>query len=433
MLNRRAILASAPLAAFAFQCKSNVYGTDQSEPVADEDQSKSLTRYPIASPPVIQHQSDTGFNVVFKTNGLATGLIQWGISPGILDQTVVAQHHGLKVVSDFVLNIRVSHAPLPPGYKIYYRIGAQPLKIEGQSIHMGETFFSETREIRTWNPEPESYEIAMVQDTHENAETIAQLSDLITGYNPNMLIWNGDTCNDFHSDRDVSEIVLSPGRTDGPDNGGWASTRPLIFVPGNHDVRGARAGQLQSCLLGAESGANHSWAGLPYCMMHRIGPLAFVTLDTGEDKPDAHPSFFGTAAYEPYRQQQAQWLEHVIEHPDFASAPFRLAFCHIPLRGLEGQPDGTDMEEYARYSGFGAKAWMPSLVKARVQAILSGHMHQHRIDAATDDLPMQIVGGGPRPATATLTRIRIDGEKVQITVSDVDGTVLNTVDLRPLA
>lgn len=432
MLNRRHLLASVPLAAFALQYKSKLHGQETSAATSEADQD-DLQRYPIASPPVIQQQCETGFNVVFKTNGLSTGWIEWGLSPNELNQRVIAHHHGRKQASDLALNIRVSHAALPSDAKIYFRIAAQPLKIEGRQVQIGTTSFSETREVRAWNAAPKSYEIVMVHDTHENADTIARLADRIAGLDPNLLIWNGDTCNDFHPERDVAEIVLSPGRTDGPDNGGWASSRPLIFIPGNHDVRGVLAYELQSCLIGTCAGIKHSDAGLPYCQMRRIGPLAFVTLDTGEDKPDAHPTFQGTAAYEPYREQQAHWLKNVTEHPDFATAPYRLVFCHIPLRGLAGQPDGTVMEDFARYSGFGAKLWMPTLVASRVQAILSGHMHQHRIDAATESLPMQIVGGGPRPEIATLTRIRIDGNAVQILVEDIDGKVLNTVDLKPLA
>src|SRR5690606_5327124 len=136
---------------------------------------------------------------------------------------------------------------------------------------------------------------------------------------------------------------------------------------------------------------------LPYNFAIRLGPIALVGLDTGEDKPDAHPVFAGTAAFEPYRELQAAWLKSAVQRPEIAEAPIRIAVCHIPLRGGRGENDGTTLEGFASYSGFGAELWMPTLVQARFAAVISGHTHRHRIDDATESDPvMQVVGGGPQ-------------------------------------
>ncbi len=44
-----------------------------------------------------------------------------------------------------------------------------------------------------------------------------------------------------------------------------------------------------------------------YCFVKRIGPLAIVCLDTGEDKPDSRDVWGGMAAYEPYREAQKKY------------------------------------------------------------------------------------------------------------------------------
>lgn len=132
-----------------------------------------------------------------------------------------------------------------------------------------------------------------------------------------------------------------------------------------------------------------------------------------------------------YRDQQAGWLAQAVRQEEFEAAPYRLAICHIPLRGLPGQNDGMSLEGYAHYSGFGAKAGMPKLVDAKVQAIVSGHMHQTRLDVAVDGLPAQVVMGGPQLEIATLTRIVGDTRSLSIIVENLDGKELVRQELKP--
>ena len=226
----------------------------------------------------------------------------------------------------------------------------------------------------------------------------------------------------FDAQDDPLQIVLNPAADPSQ---GWASTRPLLFVPGNHDVRGQRARELSAGL--------GSWPGqteLPYNFALRLGPIALVGLDTGEDKPDAHPVFAGTAAYEPYRELQAAWLKSAARKPEIAGAPLRIAVCHIPLRGRPGDNDGTTLEGYAAYSGMGARLWLPILREAGFAAVISGHTHQHRIDDASDTEPvMQVVGGGPQPGRATLTIVQADRHKAELRVEDLAGKTISRRDL----
>jgi acid phosphatase type 7 len=154
---------------------------------------------------------------------------------------------------------------------------------------------------------------------------------------------------------------MLPGVGD-PSSGGWVSTRPLLYVPGNHDVRGEHA-RVRPSILAA--GPNPD---LPYNMALRIGPLAIVTLDSGEDKPDRHPVFAGTAAYEPYRELQGAWLAAQLRRPDIADAPFRIAFSHIPLRGLPGENDGSILEGHARYTTCVPRLSPPPMTRPTVES-----------------------------------------------------------------
>lgn len=163
---------------------------------------------------------------------------------------------------------------------------------------------------------------------------------------------------------------------------------------------------------------------MPYNVARRHGPLALLTLDTGEDKPDAHPVFAGTAAYEPYRVRQAAWLREALARPEIASAPFKVVFCHIPLRGLPNDNDGLSLEGFAAWSGDGAKAWMPVLREAGAPLVISGHKHAWRVDDPAKGLPMQVVGGGPDLHNATLIVLEADSQSLRVVIQDLSGKEL---------
>jgi hypothetical protein len=368
----------------------------------------------------VQHPTADGFTVHFAVSSLATGWVEWGLSADRLDQRAVAARHGLIRASDTALSVRVPLGNTNAANKsIYYRVVAQPLAYKNAyQLERGECVVGEVQRLRLPSEEAQEITIAVVNDTHENRATLDALHERIAAVHPDVLLWNGDTCNDFDVKDDPMQIVLNPKKDL---QRGWASERPLLFLPGNHDVRGQRASELSAGLSG--------WPGqsdLPYNFALRLGPVALVGLDTGEDKPDAHPVFAGMAAYEPYREQQALWLKNAVERPEIAQAPIRIAACHIPLRGLPGQNDGTTLEGFAFYSGMGAKLWLPILRQAHFAAVISGHMHKHRIDDPTETEPvMQIVGGGPRPETATLTIIHADARTAEIRVEDLAGQTIS--------
>jgi hypothetical protein len=407
MLNRREILRLIPASSLAW------LGGAVAAQAARRDANAPSGDVPLlAGPPVVQHLTTEGFAVSCAVGQLATGWVEWGLSADQLDQRATASRAGLVQASNRAIVVPVSLGDRgAPGRRIFYRVVAQALAYDSAyKLRRGEPVAGPTQSLTLPDPAAARVRVAVVNDTHEHLPTIEALVARIEAAGPEVLVWNGDTCaSAYDLPVDAPRVLLKPG---------WAASRSLLFVPGNHDVRGACAREVPGCLA---PGPDPS---LPYNVARRHGPLALLTLDTGEDKPDAHPVFAGTAAYEPYRVRQAAWLREALRRPEIASAPFKVVFCHIPLRGLPKQNDGTTLEGFASWCGDGARSWMPVLREARVPLVVSGHMHDWRVDDPAEGLPMQVVGGGPELPKATLIVLEADAQTLRVAIQDLSGKAL---------
>jgi len=165
----------------------------------------------------------------------------------------------------------------------------------------------------------------------------------------------------------------------------------------------------------------------------RSGPLGVICLHTGEDKPDDHPSFRGRVAFDVLRREQAEWLRDVIQRPELRNAPYRIVFCHIPLRWLDESPQDYAGTGFDRFSERSRTAWNESLTRWKAQVIVSGHTHRTAwIPADRRFRYAQLVGGGPQPASATWLEGKADRHQLQLTLRKVDGTVVHAVSFPPL-
>lgn len=283
-LSRRSLLGLVSVSALSLQLRETLGAV-----AAESGPAASL----ITSPPVVQHPAADGFTVHFAVSTLATGWVEWGWSSERLDHVAVAAHHGLIQASDLALSVRVRlDQPATADKPVYYRVVAQSLAYKtAYQLERGSPVAGSVQRLQLPAMGSAQITIGIINDTHENHATLNALYARVAAVDPDLLLWNGDTCNDFDAHDDPMQIVLNP---QGDVTRGWASERPLVFVPGNHDVRGQRARELSAGLSGWPDQSE-----LPYNFALRLGPVALVGLDTGEDKPDAHPVFAGTAAYEP--------------------------------------------------------------------------------------------------------------------------------------
>lgn len=366
------------------------------------------------SPPVLQTPTSHSIGVAWAVGGNATGWVDYGDTPE-LGKRAIASAHGLNPLSERYLSARITG--LTPGQTVYYRVGVAPIHFKNAyNIERGEAVMGPVYQFKTTSAGPESASFACINDTHQNKTTLTKLADALAESPGDYLVWNGDVFNDIYDDNQVVEQILRP--VDRP----YAAERAVLFTGGNHDVRGPHARVLDNAVL--------PWTGqgpLGRSFAVRQGPLAMIGLDTGEDKPDAHPVFAGLANFEPYREAQRDWLAEVLKQEEISTAPHLVVFCHIPLRGREGDNGGNTLEGYARYCQQGQELWAPLLSEAKAALVISGHTHRYRYDKPNDDFPFaQLVGGAPQPERATLIRGTADGGTLTVTVVDLEGKELGS-------
>jgi hypothetical protein len=409
-MNRRQFLSSVGTSSVAAIAAGSVPGAAAA---ADSSGSNGPAATPagplLKGTPVLYAPTETSATAVWALNRPACGWIEYGPTPD-LGLKLSSDPMGFVPHSDRVIKLRLQG--LKPGTRYWWRVVNAPLQ-------GGPPELSAVHSFKTLDSSCSTTNFAVWSDTHDHADTISRLQQLTNADPPDFLVWNGDLSNNVETPEAIPGLYVCPGKTD------LSAGPPVLLTRGNHDVRGLWANRVSEYV---DFPAGRSFYAF------RSGPLAAVILDTGEDKPDRHPTFRGMAAFEPLIEEQARWLAQIIQLPAFKSAPYRLAFCHIPLRLKVEGPLDYDQGGYDLYSRRGREAWHGALVQWGAQAILSGHLHSWAYLAATADFPYaQVVGGGPALEQAVLIRGKASATGLKLVILDVNGKELHSANFLPKA
>ena len=369
---------------------------------------------PVAAEPVLletapslQCPTRSAITVVWAVRQSAAGFVQYGTDKDNLDQTAYGDVFGQKAYHRRFMQIRIEG--LQPNTRYYYRTVTRAFRfVSHYQFVQGEPVQSEIYSFETAGENKAVGTFSVINDTHNNQPTIKVLGDRLRELKSDYTIWNGDLA-DFGNEQTAINATLRHGGE------GFAMEKPMLFVPGNHDYRGEWSRNLPLCL------ATWDYTSGGRNFVVRNGPLALIGLDTGEDKPDNRSEWAGLANFEPYRVQQRDWLNRVLQSPTVALAPFVVAFCHIPIFDSNPNANGGNLPTgYASYQKQGGDLWGPLLTQHGVQAVVAAHTHRHRYDAATENRTWaQIVGGGPNLEGATVIHGKAEGDKLEIVVDSV--------------
>lgn len=371
----------------------------------------------LSSAPVLQNAAETSIGVAFAVSADASGYVDYSTDPGLKGaKRAYSGARGLMDVKDTFATIRITG--LKPATKYYYRIGADRISFKGgyNMKNLGPELDEKIHSFTTLGRENRNA-FCVINDTHGVAAAMDLEFKKIRQINPAVVVWNGDTCNTLETLEEAMKIFIHAHK----DHPEWAADIPYMFVPGNHDYRGRFNRNLGDLMMYREptERSGRFWE-LGRNFVQRLGDIALIGLDTGEDKLDTNPNFAGIFRMKEYRELQARWLAEAIESDDVKSAKFKVAFCHLPLFDADPTqnpgdiaPDDTSplyKNNFASWQRTCANLWGPSFVKTGVNLVITAHMHRFRIDEPSADRPWtQIVGGGTTPGSKTSFPTVIEG------------------------
>ena len=387
----------------------------------------------IVSPPMLQNAAETSMGVGFAVSDMANGYVRVSESADMSNARKV-KCGGFRVtdMNDKVMLVRLTG--LKPATRYWYRIGADRIEYKGGYAMkiVGNEEDPRVYSFATLGQESAGH-FCVINDTHAKMSAFGLVVDKVAELGPSCVVWNGDACNTQETVDSLLPIFYTPGiaRVD------YAAETPYLFVPGNHDYRGMAARRLERVMMfrQPDERLSRDWdLGRNFAV--RCGEIALVGLDTGEDKLDGRDVFAGLFNMEPYRVAQRDWLADALERPEIKSAPYLVAFCHIPLydSNPRANPGDVDKDGGGRYANDFAiwqrtckNLWGPLLEKAGCQVVITAHEHRYRYDAPNADHKWaHIVGGGPDFGSRTVNwhtgeKVRDEGRFPTVIEGKVDG------------
>ena len=364
----------------------------------------------IIAGPYLQNPGEDSMTVVWMTDKNATAWVDYGVQEP-LDHKAVATHDGLIDANTRLHKVKLTG--LVPGTQYQYRVGSvEIVKFGPYSVTFGTNVAGATATFKTPSKQADKVSVVVMNDLHQNAQTLQVLWGLAKEKPVDLVFFNGDSLDYLESEEQIVKHLLQPITRL------FATTTPLMYVRGNHETRGRFARFLRDYI---------ETPGGKYYYSFDAGPVHFVVLDSGEDKEDSHPAYSGLNDFAGYREVEKQWLAQEVRSEAFRSARFRVVLMHMPpFSAREGRDRSGGMTDCF-------EKFAPLLNHVKVDLLITAHTHRHAYlepEPEEHDYPV-VNGGGPSRPGATLIRLDADKERIHLTVTRTDGEVLQQRELPP--
>ncbi len=290
-------------------------------------------------------------------------------------------------------------------------------------------------EFQTLDPAAEALRFAVFNDVHDQLGTLDRVLAHVPAESFEFSVLLGDCWNDPQTKNQAERVFRT---LDGFVRRLDAARKPMLYVRGNHDLRGPFAPQLARLFVAPRLRADAPLGEQDVTLAFAAGPAFLLFADTGEDFEKKKEVF------NVLRERQTPWLRSELATPA-AQGRWRLFLSHIPLFN-----DNIWNSEHAR------KAWTDVLVEGKVDAAFAGHDHGWKLlpknrpltvrfkaspvdsqfsDGSVTSIPPfpVLIGGGPKPTgkeqgTAMLFKVTPQACSVRL-IGAENGTVLTQLEL----
>ncbi|RAK01924.1 TAT (twin-arginine translocation) pathway-exported protein [Larkinella arboricola] len=288
---------------------------------------------------------------------------------------------------------------LKPGTTYQYRVYSKEItEFKPYKLTYGTTIDSGLLSFTTPNEQADTVSCLVLNDVHDRPDTITHLLSL-KGNDPfDFVFLNGDLFDYQTNEQQLIDHLLVPC------SAGFAREKPFLFVRGNHETRGKYRGEIHQYFTNPQNKHYYSYTW---------GPVHFTVIDTGEDKPDTEPVYAGIVDFDAYREEQARWVDQVMQSTAYKKAKFRVVFMHIPTHHHNNWHGPMHCQ----------KLFTPLFNKHKVDLCISGHTHRYGVHepvAGQHNYPI-IIGGGSRDGSRTLIKLKADRKDLNLSMLLDDG------------
>lgn len=294
---------------------------------------------------------------------------------------------------------------LTPGTRYRYRVFAQEVlshvhyKVMYGEVASTAVYQKKPLMFTTSDPDRESVSFAMVNDIHGRSDALEKLVSQCDLKKTDLFLFNGDMVSFFNNEKEIFDGFMDKAIQL------FASETPMYYTRGNHETRGAFATSFQNYFSPGEENIYYTF---------RQGPVCFVILDSGEDKPDSDIEYFGITDYDRYRTEQAAWLKQVVNSKEYREAPFKVVVCHMPPFG--GWHGEKEVEQ----------KFIPLLKEAAPDLMLCGHLHRYKRNDSGEGVPFPVIVN----SNNSVLKAEANGRSLQITVVDTEGKEVDRLTIR---
>jgi len=260
----------------------------------------------ITAGPAVMIVSESEYAVIWATNRKGTGSV---VVTKDGEERVFNDMGSGTLRSDDSLHVaRVPKAALDTCDT--YRVESQyVLQNMGYFAFVGGRASSAERAFRGYAGQ-EEIRALFFTDTHgDNAQALRNTAELTRETPADLVILGGDMA-DLSTRKDFIDYVLALAASMSGGN------IPVLYCRGNHETRGQWATEMRR-YFPTRTGEMYYTAD--------YGPISFTVLDTGEDKQDDHPEYFGMADFAAYRAREDTWLRALAPAPGY---DYRVCVSH---------------------------------------------------------------------------------------------------------
>ncbi|MFH0760047.1 MAG: FN3 domain-containing metallophosphoesterase family protein [Bacteroidota bacterium] len=342
--------------------------------------------------PWLQNVTKEGATVCFTTNLPAVpGVLL--TSRGTLPDTLIRNStDGMIDAGGTLHKVRISG--LEPGKSYSYKVNpVEILKLKPYQVYFGDTIKSKEYKFTTQNNVNKTTRFLVVNDIHTSGKRLSQHLNSGGAASLDLVFYNGDMVDVFEDEAQLLDSIIDTSVRC------FAASVPFVYIRGNHETRGILSRKLKGYL---------DYPQDRYYYSFDQGPVHFIVLDCGEDKPDNNQYYYGLADYDRYRLAELEWLKEEVKSEAFRNAAYRVYLIHMPVH----PGDGSSHSLLFLSDNFG-----PVIKEAGGDLMIAAHTHRHLW------LPEKLSGLGiPLLINGNLNRIEAEAGEQSLKIKVISET-----------